>query len=228
MDFELEVCVDRLAPALAAIEAGATRIEYNAALTLDGLTPSPSSCRWLVEHCPVPIIAMLRPHHLNFCYTSAERKCLLADCQALLETGIHGIACGALTPQGELDDAFLRDLVRLCNPVPVVLHRAFDCLPNPVEALPRVIETGVARILTSGAADSALQGVETLRRLQQEAAGAVEILPAAGIQSDNALQILEATGCNQLHGSFRQGGDEVQVEEIHRTRRILEAFAARA
>lgn len=100
--FELEVCVDQVAHALVAEAAGATRIEINTALELDGLTPAAASCAWLKAHCGLPIVAMLRPHARSFVYSVTEELSLLRACQSLLEAGVDGIAFGSLAPNQKI------------------------------------------------------------------------------------------------------------------------------
>lgn len=222
--FELEVCVDRMDHALAAAGAGATRIEYNQALDLGGLTPSPSACQMLVKECPVPIVAMLRPHAYNFTYSPREQACILRECEALLDTGVQGIVFGSLLPSGLLDLAFLARVVHVCQDREVVLHRAFDAIPDQLEALPALIEIGVRRILTSGGAATALAGRERLRSLQQMAGQRLEILPGGGVTADSLPKLLEATGCSQFHGSFRLGSEEPNLLQIRSARDTLERY----
>ena len=219
---ELEVCVDRVDSAIAAVSAGATRIEFNQALQLGGLTPALASCQWLVQCCERPVVAMLRPHAYDFCYTAREQSCLLRDCELLLNAGVAGIACGALNPSGDLDLQLIARLVQLCDKQDVVLHRAFDQLKNPLQDLPRLIDLGVRRILTSGGGATAEAGAEQLLRLNELSAGAVDIIAAGGIHADNLPGLIRATGCRQFHGSFTLGGSAADLNHIRRARGILE------
>lgn len=237
----LEVCVDRIDDAIAAAEAGATRIEMNQALQCDGLTPSLASCRWLVEHCPVPVVAMLRPHDRGFQYSDAEKQTMLDDCQRLLDTGVAGIVCGATNQDGRIELEFTASLVQLCDGMEFVFHRAFDTLADQSLALKQLIEIGVDRVLTSGGAATALAGAERLRSLHELSEGRIEILPGAGVGPENAIEILRRTGCSQLHGSFRSpqtegpntegpGTEGPSVDRIRITRALLDdnARSARA
>ncbi len=201
--FEIEVCVDSVSHAMAAMDAGATRIEMNCALELDGLTPPAASCQWLVEHGHVPIVAMLRPHDRGFIYTPSEELALLRDCQGLLDAGVAGIVFGSLDPAGKIALPMLQKVMALCSGREVIFHRAFDRLADQLAGLEILVECGVKRILTSGGASSALAGAAQLRRLVEASASRIEILPAAGIHSGNARKILLKSGCQQLHGSFR-------------------------
>lgn len=221
----LEVCVDRIDDAIAAADAGATRIEMNQALTCDGLTPSLASCRWLVEHCPVPVVAMLRPHDRGFEYSDAEKQTMVDDCRRMLDSGVAGIVCGATNRDGNIDLEFTAQLVSLCDGREFVFHRAFDTLADQPVALRQLIELRVNRILTSGGAATAHAGVESLRKLQGLSEGKIEILPGAGVGPENAIEILRSTGCSQLHGSFRNSAAKGPcTDRIRRTRELLDGI----
>lgn len=195
--------MDRIDDALLAAQAGATRIEMNYSLDSSGLTPSPASCRWLAERCPVPVFAMLRPHDQGFRYSHAERWCLFQDCEALLATGVAGIVFGALDETGQVDQQLTERMVRLCQATPLVFHRAIDEVENQLDALEQLVDCGVKRVLTSGGAATAEAGADRLRELQQRARGRIEVLPGSGVGPHNAEKILLRVGGTQLHGSFR-------------------------
>lgn len=201
--FQLEVCVDRIDHAVAAARAGATRIEMNSALACDGLTPSLGSCRWLVEYCPVPVVAMLRPHDTGFVYSPAEKTTMLQDCELILGTGVAGIVSGALDEAGRIDVDFTAQLVRLCSGREMIFHRAFDTVEDQPAALAQLIDCGVQRVLTSGGASHALAGSQRLRQLIELSGKYIEVLPGAGVHSGNVRELVESTGCRQVHGSFR-------------------------
>ncbi|MEZ6137208.1 MAG: copper homeostasis protein CutC [Pirellulaceae bacterium] len=228
LKFELEVCVDQVSDALAAAQAGATRIEMNCALELDGLTPSIASCQWLKQQLSVPIVAMLRAHARSFLYTPAEESEMLRDCRLLLAAGVDGIVFGCLNEHGQIALPILKKIRALCGERELIFHRAFDALDDQVTGLEQLIECGVVRVLTSGGAATAELGCDQLRRLEDQADGRIEILPGGGIHSGNARFILERTGCRQLHGSFRLSGSTVgpSLDDICQTRKLLhEQFA---
>lgn len=226
--FELEVCVDQVPHALLAETAGATRIEMNTALKLDGLTPASASCAWLKVNCSLPIVAMLRPHARDFVYSAAEELSLLRDGQSLLEAGVDGIVFGSLDADQKIAIPILHKVMALCAGREVIFHRAFDQVHDQFAALEQLIECGVRRVLTSGGAPTAETGIERLQKLMEQAAGQIEILPGAGVNSSNAQRIATQVGCRQLHGSFRVRGAESNGPdsgEIGRTRAILAALS---
>lgn len=201
--YQIEVCLERVEDAVVAEQAGATRIEINSALRLDGLTPSLGSCRWLKENCGLPIIAMVRPHAGSFYLSPVEQRIALRDCESLLDTGVEGIAYGALDEAGELHLEYFQQLAHLCAGKELVCHRAFDALRDQQTGLEQLIDCGVTRVLTSGGAPTAEQGVARLGQLMHWARDRIEILPGGGIHARNAAQIIEVSGCRQVHGTFR-------------------------
>lgn len=227
--FHLEVCVDRIDDALRALDAGATRIELNSGLGLDGLTPSPAACRWLRGRSSAPIIAMLRPHASGFQYSVGEQECLLSDCQALLDAGVDGVAFGAVTASNALDLDLIARVRELCVERQLVLHRVFDVLKDPWGALEQARQLGVDRVLSSGQRPTALAGLELLADLQADA-GRIEFLPGSGINSSNAEAIVQAMRRRdpdwpvQVHGSFRGDAAGPSAKDIQQTREILEGF----
>ncbi|NLC40774.1 MAG: copper homeostasis protein CutC, partial [Clostridiaceae bacterium] len=58
------------------------------------------------------------------------------------------------------------------------------------------------RILTSGQAKSAFEGRETIIQMREHAKGRIEILPGGGIRPDNVIELLDYTGCDQIHLSM--------------------------
>ncbi len=192
----LEIVAQSVDDALAAERGVADRLELVSALSLGGLTPSLGMVEETIARCKLPTVAMLRPRSGGFAYSEGELGAMERDGERFLAAGARGLVFGVLTPEGGISDANAR-LVRLGGEA--VFHRAFDVLPNPLEALERVIDLGFRRVLTSGGLGTALEGVETIRRLVERAAGRIEILPGGGVRPENAREIVERTGVSQVH-----------------------------
>ncbi len=212
---QIEVCIQHPTDAILAQQAGAARIEINSALRLDGLTPTPSVCRWLKNNCSLPIIAMVRPHDDGFVLSALDQQLALADCELLLDCGVDGIAYGALDGDGELNLDYFRQVAQLCGDRQLVCHRAFDRIPDQPRGLEQLIDCGVCRVLTSGGQPKAIQGTDRLKELMEMSRGRIEILPGGGIDSKNFWQIAAGTGCRQLHGTFRKRGVLNEIESVH-------------
>ena len=200
----IEACCGSAEDALHAARGGADRVEMNTALYPGGLTPSIGSLRVLRETSAVPVIAMLRPREGGFCYSETAFRTMLSDGEQLLATGADGLVFGCLTPEGEIDEPRVRALVALCGSRPAVFHRAIDVVPDWRRALEALIRCGVTRVLTSGQAKSAILGAQTIAQMVRFSQGAIEILPGAGVTPDNVLELLEITGCTQVHLSRRR------------------------
>lgn len=226
--FQIEVCIDHASDSLLAQTAGATRIEINSALRLDGLTPTLATCRWIKAHCDLPLIAMLRPRD-SFFMEPVEQEIALEDGRLLLDAGVDGLAYGALDLRGELNVEYMLQIADLCGGRDFVCHRAFDRLTDQRRSLEQLIDCGVTRVLTSGGAPTAELGLDRLTQLYEWARGRVEILPGGGIHAGNARRIAQQSGCQQLHGSFRTkpsateaGGNDSWCSEIAAVRRAVE------
>ncbi|MBQ9284669.1 MAG: copper homeostasis protein CutC [Bacteroidaceae bacterium] len=201
-DRELEVCCGSMLSALNAVEGGAGRIELCSALALDGLTPSIGLTRELRLLYPaLRIHVLIRPREGNFVYSDAELCAMLHDIELAAAAGATAIVAGALTPAGDIDINATRRLIEAAGPLPFTFHRAFDAVNDQHEALEQLAELGAARVLTSGGAPTALHGKEQLRKLNQQAAGRISILPGGGVNSNNARLILDHTGAREIHGS---------------------------
>lgn len=221
----IEICVDSLAAAVAAAAGGADRLELNAALSLDGLTPS---LGLLTETCKavgdrVPLIAMARPAPGGFCYGDADFRVLRRDVDLLLQKGADGIAFGVLTEDGAVDVRRCRRVIRQIESAgrgsgEAVFHRAFDVVRNPAVALDQLIDLGFRRVMTSGQQPTALGGARLIAQLAARAAGRIEVLPAGGIRPSNALAVVSRTGCNQVHASLRPPGKESKASHDLRER----------
>lgn len=194
----LEVCCGNLDSVKAAVEGGAQRVELCSRLDLDGLTPLWEELREARSLFPtLKIHALIRPREGDFCYSPEEFAQIKADMDKALELGADGLVLGALTPDGDIDVAALRDL--LPQGPALTFHRAFDVCRSPFQALEEIEALGFHRILTSGQAPSAREGVDLLRELQQRAG--LIILPGGGVNPQNARSILDLSGCRELHAS---------------------------
>ncbi len=213
----IEVCVASVDSAVAAENAGAARIELNSALELDGLTPSAGVVKRVVESLKIPVIAMARPRAGGFLYTGDQWQTLLADAEWLLAHGASGIAFGALDDAGKIDTERCRQMRQLTGNRELVFHKAFDQVSDPVDALERLIDVGVDRVMTSGLAATAMDGAAVIGQLVQQAGDRIEVLPAGRISASNVSALVDWTGATQVHGSFQgsgRGDSDQQFREI--------------
>jgi copper homeostasis protein len=182
----LEVCVDNVHGLAAALAGGADRIELCSALDIGGLTPSAGLLR-AASSSPVPVVAMIRPRGGDFCFDEPETQLMLSDIDAVAAAGLQGVVLGASTPDGRLDRHILERLVARATDrgLRCALHRAIDLCPDLAQATGLAVDLGFERILTSGGARSAPEGLAGLQRCFDAAAGRIAIMPGAGIHPDN-------------------------------------------
>lgn len=201
----LEVAVGSVADAQAAAAGGADRLELNSALALGGLTPTYGLVHEVLHAVTLPVIAMVRPRPSGCSYSAAEFLVMRRDLEQLLSLGVAGVAFGLLTAAGTVDVPRCRTLLQqIGDQATAVWHRAFDLVPDAEVALEALIDAGVKRVMTSGLAASATDGILTIAKLVEQARGRIEILPAGGIRPANVLEIVTKTGCTQVHAGLRK------------------------
>ncbi len=196
----LEVCVDDADGLDAAIAGGADRIELCSALGLGGLTPSPGLMRRAAA-APVPVNAMIRPRAGGFIYSDADVAVMDDDIDAAREAGLGGVVLGASRDDGRLDAALLERLVRRAGGLGLTLHRAFDLVPDFSEAVEIAVRLGFERVLTSGGASTAAEGVTGLAMIFAAARGRIAIMPGSGVTADNLDALRAVIPLREVHAS---------------------------
>lgn len=223
----LEVPVETLDEARAAVDAGADRLELCASLEVGGLTPSEETLVKVVEWATVPIMVMVRPRGGDFVYDAAEADAMELSVDSAHVLDADGVVFGALRQDGSIDVELCRRLTRPAVAMDCVFHRAFDCVPDRQTALNQLIELDFDRILTSGGAASAADAssIESLARLIDRAAGRIDILPGGGIRPENVTSIIKGTRCTSIHSSCRVptvGGSRLDPGLVAELRRIID------
>lgn len=196
----LEVCVDDAAGLMAAVEGDADRIELCSALSVGGLTPSPGLMA-MAGALDIPVYAMIRPRPGNFVFGAGDIDIMRGDIDAARAAGLAGVVLGASHPDGSLDVATLELLVAHSAGLGLTLHRAFDLVPDFAEAVDVAVELGFERILTSGGARRALEGVDALASIVAAAAGRVSIMPGSGVTLDTIDGLLSRLWVSEVHSS---------------------------
>lgn len=199
----LEVCTATIQSVVAAREGGAQRIELCSALTEDGLTPSYGMIEMARSIGPDKLHVLIRPRSGNFVYSEEEIQCMLTDITIAKKLGADGVVIGALTHNNEIDEDSCQRLIAASEGMQVTFHRAFDQCKKPLESLEKIISLGCHRLLTSGQARSAVEGIPLIHQLVTLADERIIIMPGAGVNPDNASDILKITGATEIHGSLR-------------------------
>lgn len=197
----LEAVVDSVEAAIAAESAGADRLELCAAFELGGLSPSAGLMDAVRAAVRIPVFALLRPRGGDFVFSAAELDLTLREIVYARASGMDGVVIGALDARGLPVMDWLRACKAAAGDMALTFHRAFDRVAVQGEVLEMLISAGCDRVLTSGGAASAWQGLDQLSALQRQAAGRIGILPGAGISPANAQHIAGALGVSELHFS---------------------------
>ena len=189
----LEVCIDSLASARAAIHGGADRIELCSALALGGLTPFTALLRQMKAECDIPVRCLMRPRPGDFLYTQDQITLMADQILELKAAGADGFVIGCLTPHGDLDVDAMKPLLEAAEGCGLTLHRCIDVSRNPLETYLQAAQLGFDTVLTSGAANSCANGIETLRSLLhlRDLQHGPEVLIGAGVNPGN-IQMLRA------------------------------------
>ncbi|MFO1031058.1 MAG: copper homeostasis protein CutC [Planctomycetota bacterium] len=195
----VEVAVDSLTGAEAAVAGGADRLELCACLQEGGLTPSLGLFEAVRAAVAVPVFVMLRPRPGDFLYDRGEFAAMQRDAAHFRRAGANGLVAGVLTSDGALDGPRLRELFALGDGLPCTCHRAFDLCRDPDAALTTLLDLGAARVLTSGQASSAALGSERIRRCVAIAGARLTVLAGAGVRDDNVAALVAATGVREVH-----------------------------
>jgi copper homeostasis protein len=195
----VEACVDSIESALAAADGGAQRMELCANLVEGGTTPSAGTLAECRRRLDIPICVLVRPRGGDFLYSAPEFAVMLEDIRRVKEAGAAGVVIGVLRSDGTLDASRTSQLIAAARPLQVTFHRAFDVCRDVAEALEALIALGVERVLTSGQAATAPQGMATIARLVRQAAGRIGILPGGGITPENVVALVRATAVSEVH-----------------------------
>ena len=149
----------------------------------------------------------------------------VGDIAAAKEAGAAGVVIGALTAEGEVDVPLTQRLLEAAKPeLAVTFHRAIDLTRDPLAAVRTLLDLGagqIQRVLTSGGAATAPEGLETIRRMEQLCQAAtgeqadevvaeerrLVIVPGGGLTVENVAQVAARTGVRMLHASLRSGRD---------------------
>lgn len=172
---------------------------------------------------PVGLQIMIRPRGGGYVFTPDERRTMIADVRRIAAlaremseytrpqrtagAGRHlppaveiGFVLGALTPEHCIDRGLLRLLIDTADGAPVTFNKAIDETRDPIESYGDLGGLGVAAVLTSGGAPSALEGAQVLQGMV--AAGGSEgprVIASGGITAETVGDVIAASGVREVH-----------------------------
>lgn len=194
----IEVIVTTLREAKEAEQYGANRLELIADMQSGGITPSFGTIRNVVEHVSIPVHVMIRPHAHSFVYSEDDKETILADIGLCRELGADAIVFGALTADGQVDEGLLGEVIKHKGEMSLTFHRAIDEAKDIMQAVEVLNDfPEIERILTSGGAQTASEGINQLEKMHQHTS--IELLAGAGITAENVHLFVERLGASFVH-----------------------------
>lgn len=200
----VEIVVYNIESAMNAQKGGADRIELCDNPAEGGTTPSFGVMEIVRQAVTMDVYAMIRPRGGDFVYSAYEYHAMKRDIEMCKRASMDGVVFGILKTDGTLDKDRCKKLIDAARPMKVTCHRAFDVTRDPFEALEDCIEVGFDHILSSGQAQTALEGLSLLKELVKAAGNRISIMPGSGIHEGNAKHIIETTGVKEIHFSAKE------------------------
>lgn len=206
----VEICAKNFQSALNAQEAGADRIELCSELAVGGITPNYGLLK-KVSELKIPAHVLIRPRSGDFKYSDSEFEVMKQNIALCKQLNCSGVVSGVLNKDLSVDMVRTKALIDFASPMTFTFHRAFDWTPNPLTTAKKLAEIGVVRILTSGQAVSAIEGLPMLIQLRKTFNGI--ILAAGGINLNNVSQF-KAHGFEEIHLSVTVHKKTIDVPKI--------------
>ena len=196
-----EACVERLDEAILAEKNGADRIELCSRLDLDGLTPHRKMIQDVINSVKIPVKVMIRPRGGNFVYHGKELDVMKEDILYCKRVNVSGIVFGVLKDDKTVDLIATRLLTDTAAGLEITFHKAIDEVSSIFTELDRLRSIqAVTNILTSGGADSAMEGSDTLKEMVTRYKGQLTIIAAGKITEQNIVKVNELIGAQEYHG----------------------------
>jgi copper homeostasis protein len=208
----VEAAVESLDDALAAMEGGAGRLELCAHLAIGGTTPSAARVESLLAAVDVPLFVMIRPRGGDFVYSDAELTRMCEDVAMARALGAAGVVLGVLDETNRVDLTHTAALVEAAAGLPVTFHRAIDQIADRLDAIDSLAAIGIARVLSSGGAETASDGADELRAMRERAGNRLTIVAGGGVRGHNARALVERSGVREVHA--RCAGDPKRIRGI--------------
>lgn len=199
----VEIAAHSVQSAVAAQAGGAHRVELFSDPLEGGVTPSEGLTAVIRDRLKIPLHAIIRPRGGDFCYSVEEQDVMHRDVAMAKRIGVDGVVLGILHPEGSINVEYTRELVEASRPMAVTFHRAIDLCRDLSAALKHVISCGADRVLTSGGAAVAAEGIPVLQSIVSQAGGQISVIAAGGVRPANVRAIVQQTGVREVHAGLR-------------------------
>lgn len=215
---KVEVCVDSVESAIAAEKGGADRVELCDNLMEGGTTPSFASIEIAKKKLSIGLHVIIRPRGGDFLYSELEFEIMKRDIEIAKQIGVDGVVIGLLTKNGEVDILKTKELIQLARPLSVTFHRAFDVTKDANQALIKLINLGIDRVLTSGQEATAFEGLDKISELVELAGDKITIIACGSLNERNIQNFVEKTKVKEVHLT---GFTEVESKMQYRNERVF-------
>lgn len=206
----IEACVSSLSECIAAEKNGAHRLELCARLDLDGLTPEPTLIKSVLNSVKIPVKVMVRPREGDFTYTLVEKEQIRRHIDSCKSQNVRHYVYGSIL-DGRLDVADIVEVYRyiIDGAYPVesfTIHKAIDSSIDPLADLRLLVDQFpsdsnlLLSVLTSGTADTALNGAELLNEMINLVGEDIEIIVAGKVTTHNLDELKEQIPSKAYHG----------------------------
>ena len=200
----IEVCANSYESAINAEVGGANRVELCKDLHLDGITPDNEVVIKTLNKLKIPVFILIRPRAGDFVYTNEEFELMKSDIIKFKKLECSGIVSGVLNTDNTIDIEKTKELIELSRPIKFTFHRAFDKIADPFKGVEQLINIGTNRILTSGQKETAVEGIELIKKPTEIADNRIVIMSGSGIKLNN-INLFKSNIISEIHGSFTKG-----------------------
>ncbi len=198
--YKIEVCIETIEEAQNAYKKGADQLEICSNLERDGLTPSLEMCRKIRASCPIPLKIMVRPHDLSFEYNEEDIEVIFRTIKTFVDEGFNHFVFGGLKAN-QIDIQLLKSIFEAYPEIIMTFHKAIDVLDNPTHEVIKLKQfNNIKFVLSSGGAKTAIDGVETLKKMQSELGENVQIIAAGSIIPEILPQLHNNLQFKLYHG----------------------------
>ena len=217
----IEICTNGYQSVINAQENGAHCAELCESLEVGGVTPSYGTLKKVASDMKIPVRVLIRPRSGNYIYNDAELEMMCLDIKLIKELGYEGVVIGALNENGDLDVPKIKAMMKAGEGMKFTFHRAIDACNNPLDALKTLVELGFDKVLTSGCKPKAIDGIDMIRKMQEQYGDKIKIMAGGGVNINNVMTIINETGVSNCHASLtvdvENYGQKLYPEKVDNT-----------
>jgi copper homeostasis protein len=201
-----EACVESFGQSVRACQQGADRLELCGDLSVGGITPAPALIEQVLAAVVVPVRVMLRHRGGDFFYDTHDYTRLLQQARMLKSLGVKEVVSGMLTDDRSLNLRLINDLLDINPDWHITVHKAIDDTADPVDEIVRLASLPASlSVLSSGAAPTAVEGLDCLSAMLSAAGERVELVACGKVTAGNLASLHAQLGAKAYHGRLIVG-----------------------